>query len=404
MDFINQGAFRSPISSSTRALQRIVSPQFNRLFEIAPEAADNPQASSLDAVTLGEMLGRIKRKKNRKKLHAKIKNLPKAKKVALAKALVKAKAASPAKPASKAAKTAKAVAVTKAKVKMALLKNPALKARLKKLAVLKKVKDAQNAPTPATEYQDLPVPKSDPVIPAPPPSDGAVYEPRSRTPGEAVEETEDEGALDNEQQEAQASSEAYDEVEDEAEDEAEEEEEASLTEPTDEEAEEEAEEASEMAGASILGRMKAKAKKAGKQKLIAAAARPLAARVQKRSKGAIKADTVLKGCALITAAKAGNAKAKAAITALTLKAAAGNAAAKKTLAQLKLCGATLAKAKKTVKAKIKGTKALSAPTKKRAKGGVKLVSSGLRSYSAHQRGLAMIPKFARAQFSFAAGR
>jgi hypothetical protein len=107
------------------------------------------------------------------------------------------------------------------------------------------------------------------------------------------------------------------------------------------------------------------------------------------------AKRTLKAVKVVAKAKAGDKKAKKGIKALVKKSKAGNKKAKKAVAQLKIANKVIKKTKKSAK------KLAKKPVKKLAKKipytkPVKVVNKGLYAYSAHQRGLAMIPGVARA--------
>lgn len=400
---------------------------------VAYQRPHDPDKLTAIAV-LGEILGRLKRKRHHKKpFHRAKKRLavkkfkalsPVAQKKKLAAALKKTSPAVKRRLLRLAALRAMKIKANAAKLKRALAKNPKLKKVVVKKLIRHKLKNlAKNqfdwrGPRLATSDAQSAVPQIETPSPppAPPPTQPAVEEDHTPTTQETTESALEEQALDTSEAQDQANEEAQQEVEETTEEQADEEADASndeeLTEPTEEEAADEAEAEAEdeaeeetddnanedgTAGVSMLGALKKAAKKKARQKRVLHAAKPIAHALHKKTGGKIHARDTLRGCALIQAAKAGNPKAKAAIKVLQEGAKRGNPKAKKALAQLKVCNQTLKKARKTV------AKRVAAPRKAHKKRTVyntpvRIVTKGLQSYSAHQRGLAMIPATARAMF------
>jgi hypothetical protein len=302
-----------------------------------------------------------------------------------------------------------------AMVKAAIKKSPKLRKRVARKLLQQRLYEARQFPSPSAVNE---VPQGAAVGPPPAesPVQPAVEEDHVPTPAEQVEAMEDNAAEETAEAVDATNAEASDEAEQEVATDADETQKAEndeeLTEPSKEEAAEDA--AAEVeadtdatndddgddasAGASIMGMLGAAMRKKARAKAIHAAAVPTAHAMERKSGGKIKAKTTLQGCALIQAAKAGNSAAKAAIKTLQTKAARGDAAAKKAVAQLKLCNRVVKKARKTVAKKVKGGKVRRGGPANVYKDRVPIVSRGLASYSAHQRGLAMIPAFARTMF------
>jgi hypothetical protein len=431
--FAQDTDFSASYNPTDRLLPRIVEPGlFPRT--VLPLAG---RAAAVSA--LGELLGRRRRRSKAKKHHPrrrwavkKFKALsPVEQKKKLAAAIKKVSPAVKKRLLRLAALRALKIKANAAKLKKALAKNPKLKKVVIKRLIRHRLQNlAKNqadwrGPRLATSDAQSAVPQLE-TPSAPPvaaPVQPAVEEDHATpTDQETTESDMEEQALDTSEAQDEANAEAQQEVEETTEETTEETEEASndeeLSEPTDEEAAEEAEaDAEEEAqeetddnanedgteGESLLGAMKKAARKKSRHKRVLHAARPTAHAIHKKSGGKIPAHDTMRGCALIQAAKAGNPKAKAAIKVLEEGAAKGNAKAKKALAHLKLCNGVLKKARKSV------AKRVAAPRKAGKKRTVyntpvRLQTKGLQSYSAHQRGLAMIPATARAMFRGVSGQ
>ena len=216
-----------------------------------------------------------------------------------------------------------------------------------------------------------------------------------------MDEESTDAATENPEDAADAKEEAEETAEADAEADAEE-----MTEQTPEEAEEEkaenaedAQEAvSESAGNLLLGFFRGKRKRRrrhhGHIRRCVNAAKPLAGQIDEASNGAIKARHLLGAVGLIAKAKKGSVKAKRGIKAvvkLAAKPGPKQAPAKKATAKLKIAHAIM---KKTGTAKGLPAPKKAAPFTQP----VMVRNSGLDSYSSYQRGMAMIPGFARSHF------
>lgn len=311
-----------------------------------------------------------------------------------------------------------------AAVKAAIKKSPKLRKRIVRRLLQKQLTAARDLPS---DQSTSSVPQGE--VPSPPaanaPAESPVQDDFHPTPAETVEKASDDSAENAYEDSAEAAEKgaeaATDEVESEAVEATESEESAeSMTEPTAEENAQEAEatvnedeedegaEASEdesSAGASLLGAIGHHMRKQAFREAVLGACLPTAEEIARVSKGNIPAQDTMRGCALISAAKGGNMQAKAAILGIKKAARKGNPKAKKAHAQLKVSHKVLKKARKKV---VKARKPTAAKKRRPAKANlyhkqIPLIKRGLASYSAHQRGLAMIPAFARGQFRGVSG-
>lgn len=366
---------------------------------------------------LNSILGAASRRKKVSALRRKIdpKKLARLRKLlALRKAQkgkVTAKRGSAKKPAARALWARLSPAKRKAMVAAMIRKNPKLKQKLA-LAILKKRieerKDGTVTSPGATNTVLTPQASSALVMNNP--AQSPVSDQEQQTSAEAVEDEMNQGTLDNAAEASAAEDEGAEEAAQENAGEMNEKAEADaeeMTEETPEEAAEEAEEStddtaeaiSESAGDLLLGYLRGKGKQRrrrhGHVRRAVNAAKPWAKEVERLSGGDIEAAHLLGAVKLIAKAKKGDVKAKKGIKALTKLAVSKHpkaAKAKKATAKLKIAHAIM---KKTGTAK--GT------TKKKAKktpytAKVVVRDAGLSSYSPYQRGMAMIPGFARAHF------
>jgi hypothetical protein len=307
------------------------------------------------------------------------------------------------------------VATKKALIKRAILKKPALKKKLV-LAVLKKKLQARKAGAfvPLTMRQSTPVPAVSPAAPpVPDPASASIPPEEALTPAQAVEEETMERPLEEAAQEEAAEEEGAEEAaeeateeqaaESQAEDEA-----AELSEPDEEEQAEQAEEAAEDEAAAteaageneilgaFFGRRMSQLRRRSRINRALTRCAPLARKLESVTGGALPAKRTMKAVKVVAKAKGGDKKAKKGVKALVKKAKKGDKKAKKAVAQLhvanKMIKKTKPKAKKTAPKKI--VKKVKVPYQKK----VVVRNTGLLSYSAHQRGLAMIPGFARGRY------
>jgi hypothetical protein len=123
---------------------------------------------------------------------------------------------------------------------------------------------------------------------------------------------------------------------------------------------------------------------------------PLAQKIESVTGGALPAKQTLKAVKIVAKAKAGDKRLKKGIKTLVKKAKKGNKKAKKAVAALHVANKMIKKTKP--KTKLKSKKLLTKRRKVPYTKPVPIVSKGLYSYSAHQRGLAMIPGFARSRY------
>ena len=320
------------------------------------------------------------------------------------------------KPAAKALISRLPMATKKALIKRAIMKKPALKKKLV-LAVLKKKLAQRQAGAfmPPTYRQTTPVPATSPSPPpVPDPASASIPQDEGLTPAQAVEEemTERplEEAAEEQAQQEEGAEEAQDEATEEASEEAAEEEAAELSEPDAEEQEEQAEEAaedeakaSEAAGdnavlGAFFGNRLQRLRRRNRSNMTMRRCAPLAQKLESVTGGALPAKRTLKAVKVVAKAKGGDKKAKKGIKTLVKKAKKGNKPAKKAVAALHVANKMIKKTKP--KAKKPGKKLLVKKTARKVPytKPVPVVSKGLFSYSAHQRGLAMIPGFARKHY------
>jgi hypothetical protein len=313
------------------------------------------------------------------------------------------------KPAMRALWARLSPAKRKAMVAAMIRKNPKLKNKLT-LAVLKKrIQDRKNGTvtSPGATNAVL-TPQASSALVMNNPSQAPVSDQEQQTTAEAVQDEQEQASLDTASNEEAAEEEGTEEAAEENAGEMNEKAEASaeeMTEETPEEAAEEAEEAtddtaeaiSESAGDLLLGYLRGKGKQRrrhhGHVRRAVNAAKPWAKEVERLSGGEIEAAHLLGAVKLIAKAKKGDVRAKKGIKALTKLAVSKHAKApkaKKAVAKLKVAHAIM---KKTGTAKGKAKKSKTPYTTK-----VVVRSAGLNSYSPYQRGMAMIPGFARAHF------
>lgn len=375
----------------------------------------------LDDMSGEDLLGRVRRKIAAKRKVKK--GLARLKALALLRAKRKAGKVAPKrsvakKPVAKAVWARLSPARRKALMAAAIKKNPKLKKKLVLAMVKKRVNERkQGLVTSPGDVDTTPVPSKSPAVLMPPPAQAAVPEEEAKTDAQAVQEEMDQGALDEGGEAEQANAEAAEDAAEETAAERAENAEADaeeMTEETPEEAAEEAEEAAddaaeavaESAGDLLLGFF------AGKRKLrrrrmdhirrCVNAAKPLAGEVERLSGGEIQASHLLGAVKLIAKAKKGDVKAKKGIKAVTkIAAKKGKKAkkAKKAVAKLKIAHKIM---KKTGTAKGTGKKKAKVLAKRKVKTPytkpVTVYNQGLQSYNPYQRGMAMIPGFARAHF------
>jgi hypothetical protein len=299
----------------------------------------------------------------------------------------------------------------KAMVAAMIRKNPKLKQKLAVAILKKRIEERKDGTvtSPGATNAVL-TPQASSALVMNNPADAPVSDKEQQTSAEAVEDEQNQGALDTaaeaEAAESDGTQEAAEEeagtMNEKAEADAEE-----MTEETPEEAAEEAEEStddtaeaiSESAGDLLLGYLNGKRKqhrrRRGHVRRAVNAAKPWARQIERLSGGDIEAAHLLGAVKLIAKAKKGDVKAKKGIKALTKLAVSKHAKApkaKKAVAKLKVAHAIM---KKTGTAK--GT---SKKKGKKAPYTAKVVvrDAGLNSYSPYQRGMAMIPGFARSHF------
>lgn len=380
----------------------------------------------LDDMSGEDLLGRVRRKIAAKRKVKK--GLARLKALALLKAKRKGKATPPKAPAPPKRSVAKkpvlrsiwarlTPAKRKALMAAAIKKNPKLKRKLVLAMVKKRINERKNGlVTSPGDVDTTPVPSKSPAVIMPNPAQAAVPEEEGKTDAQAVEEEMDQSALDEGgDAEAENAEAAEDAAEDTAAERAEnaEADAEEMTEETPEEAAEEAAEATddaaesvaESAGDLLLGFFKGKRKLRRRHmnhiRRCVNAAKPLAGEVERLSGGEIQAAHLLGAVKLIAKAKKGDVKAKKGIKAVTkIAAKKGPKAkkAKKAVAKLKIAHKIM---KKTGTAKGTGKKKAKIVAKKKAAPYSKKVvvrNQGLSSYSPYQRGMAMIPGFARAHF------
>lgn len=316
----------------------------------------------------------------------------------------------------------------KATIAAVIKKNPKLKKKLA-VALLKKRIEARKegdfiAPS---QTQSTPVPSTE-ASESPAPEPSAAPFPTQETPSaaEVVQEETMEAPLEEAAADEEAKDEAVDEAaQDTSEELAEEATEADsdeMAEPTAEEeadqdkeaAEEATDAATESAGDLLLGFMRGTHRMCRRhrcfEQMAVAKARPLAGQIEEACGGAIKAEHILGAVKLIAKAKRGDKKAKKGIKAVTKLAKGKTKAApkaKKAVAKLKIAHKIMKKtgtAKGTGKKKVALKKKIAKKVvaRKRTKvpytKPVQVLSSGLKSYSAYQRGMATIPGYARAYY------
>jgi hypothetical protein len=296
-------------------------------------------------------------------------------------------------------------------------KNPKLKKKLALALLKKRIEERKEGlvTSPGATNANI-TPQAAPAIIMNNPADSPVSDKEQETTAEAVQDEQEQGALDEgaeaeaaeEEGAEQATEETAQAMNEKADADAEE-----MSEETPEEAAEEAEEAtddaaeavSESAGDLLLGYLKGKGKQRrrhhGHIRRCVNAAKPLAGEVERLSGGEIEATHLLGAVKLIAKAKKGDVKAKKGIKALTKLAASKHpkaGKAKKATAKLMIAHAIM---KKTGTAKGTAPKKKALAKKKKAAPFTRKVvvrDAGLNSYSPYQRGMAMIPGFARAHF------
>lgn len=313
------------------------------------------------------------------------------------------------------------VATKKALIKRAIMKKPALKKKLV-VAVLKKKLQERKAGAfmPPSYRQTTPVPAVSPAAPpVPDPAAASIPQEEALTPAQAVEEEALERPLTEEASEEAAEEEGAEEAateanqEEAAEAEQEEADEAAeLSEPDAEEQAEQAEEAaedeanaaeaageSEILGA-FFGRRLGQLRRRNRVNRALTCCAPLARKLESVTGGALPAKRTLKAVKVVAKAKAGDKKAKKGVKVLVKKAKKGDKKAKKAVASLHVANKMIKKTKpKAKKPAPKKKLAARKPVKKAPyQQKVTVRNTGLLSYSAHQRGLAMIPGFARARY------
>ena len=346
----------------------------------------------------GNRLAKLRAALAKKKLAAKLKRRPSAKKIVAKKLLARLP------PAKRKAVIAKAIA-----------KNPALKKKLALAIVAKRMTERKEGTvTSPGATQEMVRPSNSPAVAVPPPAAAPIPDQEMETPAQAVEDEQNQAALeeeasaetDKEEAGEAATEEAAADMAETAEADAEE-----MSEETPEEAAEEAEETaddaaetvSESAGDLVLGFMSGVRKKLRRRSRFlhraVKRAAPLAGEIERLSGGEIKAEHLLGAVKLIAKAKKGDKKAKKgikAVTKLAAKKGPKQAKAKKATAKLKIAHKIM---KKTGTAKGTGKKKLAIKAKK-APYSKKVVvrNTGLESYSAYQRGMAQIPGTARTHF------
>ncbi len=379
----------------------------------------------LDDMSGEELLGRVRRKIAAKRKVKK--GLARLKALALLKAKRKGGKATPKrgvakKPVLKAAWARLNPARRRALMAAAIKKNPKLKAKLAVALVKKRIADRKSGAVTSPGASDTtPVPSVSPTTIMPNPASAPVAEEEAPTNAQVVEDEMNQAPLDNAADAEEANEEAAEDAQQENAAEAAENAEADaeeMSEETPEEAAEEAEEATddaaeavaESAGDLLLGffngKRKLRRRHLGHVRRCVNAAKPLAGEVERLSGGEIQASHLLGAVKLIAKAKKGDPKAKKGIKAVTKLAASKHPKApkaKKAVAKLKIAHKIM---KKTGTAKGTTPKKAKVVAKKKAKARVKtpftkkvtVFDKGLASYSPYQRGMAMIPGFARAHF------
>lgn len=334
--------------------------------------------------------------------------------------LAKAKAAKAiARRGKKARLLSRMPASKKAAIRSAILKNPKL-VRKVQAAQLKKALQRRQAGvvvSPGAVQRTTVPSRAAAPRPTPEPTQPAIPTEETMSPAEAVEEEAMEQPLEDAAEDSVEQEEGTEEaIEDIAEAPSEEEE---LTEPdadddaeeAEDEAEENVDEATAAAGMDTLRgqlfqRRIARLRRRQRPMRACMRAMPLARKIENATLGGIPTHELLGAVRAVASAKAGNKKAKRAIKTAVRKAKKGDKKAKKVVARLKVANKVIKKSRKTSLAK-KGKKpAARKKVKSKAKIARKIPyskpvavdSKGLFSYSAHQRGLAMIPGEARARY------
>lgn len=370
--------------------------------------------------TLGELLGRKKKaasKRPRTPIKARLKKAVRAVKTkAKVRRLLKRKPQAK-KPLMKAAWSRLSPLKKKLVVAKAIRKNPALKKKLAAAVIKRRIEDRKEGfVTSPGATQRTPVPAKASTTIMPDPVSAAIPEDETMTTAEAVQDEMEQAPLDDAAEDAAAEEEGAEaateetaaDLAEEADADAEE-----LADATPEEAAEETEEAaddaaaavSESAGEGLLGvflrgkRRMSRRHDNHVENCVRKAA-PLAGEIERISGGEIEKGSLLGAVKLIAKAKKGNVKAKKGIKAVTKLAAKKGPTqkkAKKAVAKLKIAHKIM---KKTGTAKGKGKKKVALSRKKKAPFSKKVVvrNKGLQSYSAYQRGMAMVPGFARSHF------
>lgn len=371
-----------------------------------------------------EILGRLRKKirarKNLKKGLARLKGLKmlQALKRKKKKAPGIAKRSIAKKPVLKRAWARLDPAKRKALMAAAIRKNPKLKAKLAVALLKKRMADRTNGlVTSPGEVDKTPVPALSPAMVTRDPASAPVPQQEMTTSEEAVEDEMNQAPLESASEAEQADEEAAEDASKETAAEANESAEADAEEMSEETPEEAAEEAAEStddaaeavaesAGDLLLGffqgRRKMRHRYNSHIRRCVNAARPLAGEVERLSGGEIQAAHLLGAVKLIARAKKGDVKAKKGIKAVVKLAKSKHpkaGKAKKATAKLKIAHKIM---KKTGMAKGKGPKKKAVLAKKKAKKlftkKVTVRNTGLDSYSAYQRGMAMVPGFARSHF------
>jgi hypothetical protein len=358
-----------------------------------------------------DLLGAIKRRLRRgsgKRILDRAKRLAALKKRLAARKLKKIRTTRPLvkKPFAKALLSRLPVATKKELIKRAILKKPALKKKLVLAMLKKKLQERQaGAFMPSTFRQTTPVPAVSPTPPTvPDPAAAPIPQEEGLTPGQAVEEEMQERPLAEAAEEEAEQEEGAEEAQQEAtEDTAEEVDE--LSEPDSEELAEQAEEAANDEAAAteasgdnailgaFFGSRLQQLRRRNRSNMCLRRCAPLARQIESVTGGALPAKQTLKAVKVVAKAKAGDKRTKRGIKTLVKKAKKGNKPAKKAVAALHVANKIIKKTKPKTKKAGKKTVRKVPYTKP-----VQVVNKGLYAYSAHQRGLAMIPGFARARY------
>lgn len=318
------------------------------------------------------------------------------------------------KPAAKALLSRLPLASKKALIKRAIMKKPALKKKLVLAVLKKKLQQRQaGAYVPPDYHQTTPVPAISPSPPpVPDPASASIPQEEGLTPGQAVEQEMEERPLEEaaneEAEQEEGAEEAQTEATEEAAEESAEDEAADLSEPDAEEQAEQAEEAAEdeakateAAGTSevlgaFFGNRLQRLRRRNRSNMAMRRCAPLAQKLESITGGALPAKRTLKAVKVVAKAKGGDKKAKKGIKTLVKKAKKGNQPAKKAVAALHVANKMI----KKTKPKKPGKKLLAKKPARKVPytKPVQVINKGLYAYSAHQRGLAMIPGYARGRY------